>query len=103
MDRESDLIPESNETYEVISLEDFLEELRGENINPLSPDEVRDQLNETGQAILTRDFLCGIRANRESRRSKIAKVWTTNTLKNLEHPITKKFRFRKFFFNNLSY
>ena len=84
--------PEKKEEKGEISLEDFLAELRQEGINTLPEREIKEQLSDTGVAIVTRDFDCGIRI---SKRGSKYRSWTTNVLENPDHPLAKKFRHRE--------
>ena len=79
------------------SLEDLLQELQQENIEPLSAEEIKDQIARTGQAILTRDYVSGIRIMKKRSSSSEDEyiVFTTNGLEDPNNPIAAKFRFRK--------
>lgn len=83
---------EQEETFSP-SLAGFLEALQQEGITTLSAEEIMKQLDQTGTAIVTRDFGCGIRISRG--RSKAGdyryRTWTTNDLEDPEHPLSKKF------------
>lgn len=74
------------------TLESYLEALQDEGIKTLPPDEIKRQLEQTGIAIVTREFACGIRiSKRESESGDQYKTWTTNRLEDPEHPLSKKF------------
>ena len=89
--------PENN--HELLSIEELLREMEAAGIKPLDAAMIRDQLETVSTAILTRDFLSGLRASVEGRkRDKIAKIWTTNGLDDHSHPLSQQFRFRKFSF-----
>lgn len=79
------------------TLSELLAELAMAGVTPLPEEEVRAQLEQLPRgltAILTLDFVCGLRASRQRDGSFI--VSTTNGLEDPEHPIAKQFRFREF-------
>lgn len=88
---------ETGEHEPLPTLGELLAELAAVGVTPLSEAEIRAQLERLPvgvTAILTRDFLCGVRASRQRDGSFI--VSTTNGLEDPEHPIAKQFRFRVF-------
>jgi len=77
----------------------LMAEMEAAGVKPVDAAFIRRQLNDGMPAILTRDFVCGLRASVERpKKEKIAKIWTTNSLENPDHPISQQFRFRKFSF-----
>jgi hypothetical protein len=84
--------PEKVEAFNP-TLNGFLEALQQEGINTLSAEAIKKQLDDTGVAIVTRDYNCGIRISRSGSKSHGYKyrTWTTNDLENPEHPLSKKF------------
>ena len=87
----------ANQENSPISLEDLLQELEQENVKPLSVAEIKDQIDKTGRAILTRDYLSGIRLTKKRGLNGEDEyiVSTTNSLEDSDNPIAIKFRFRK--------
>lgn len=78
---------DNKEMNQVLTLDNFLEELKKNNIETLSLEQIKDQLKETGIAIITRDFDCGIRIsktmikNEKGRFEEGYRTWTTNLTK----------------------
>jgi len=85
---DSDNPEKKKETESNQTLDSFLKELQKNNINTLSPEQIKDQLKETGVAIATRDFDCGIRISKTLAKGdtgrfdkQVYKTWTTNLTK----------------------
>ncbi len=93
--RETDFNEPQREQEEApkLRLREFLMELEREGVNPLPEEMIRKQLNDTGIAIVTRDYGCGIRISRTGSRYSSCKykIWTTNDLEDPNHPLSKKF------------
>ncbi len=75
------------------TLNGFLEALQQEGVNTLSAEMIKKQLDDTGVAIITRDYNCGIRISRSGSKLRGYKyrTWTTNALENPDHPLSQKF------------
>ena len=76
------------------TLKDFLKALQEEGINTLSAEMIKKQLEDTGVAIVTRDYNRGIRISKTG--SKLSggykyRTWTTNDLEDPDHPLSQKF------------
>jgi len=85
--------PEIVETFSP-TLDGFLEALQQEGVDTLPIEMIREQLTDTGDAIVTRDYNCGIRIFRTgSRLSGGYKytILTTNDLESPDHPLSQKF------------
>ncbi len=87
---------EQNESREafVPTLDGLLDALQQEGVNTLPVEMIKEQLNDTGVAIVTHDYNCGIRISR--RGSKFSggykyTTWTTNDLESPNHPLSQKF------------
>ncbi|MBU1033196.1 hypothetical protein KJ937_04695 [Patescibacteria group bacterium] len=84
---------ESREAF-APTLDGFLDALQQEGVNTLPVEMIKTQLDDTGVAIVTRDYNCGIRISR--RGSKFSggykyTTWTTNDLESPDHPLSQKF------------
>ncbi|MBU0708517.1 hypothetical protein KJ596_02055 [Patescibacteria group bacterium] len=87
------LVRQETDEQPVLALEEYLEMMRQERVETLSVDEIKQQLEATGVAILTRDYNCGIRISRTGSRKKGYKytTWTTNDLEDPDHLLADKF------------
>jgi len=83
---------EKGETFNP-TLDGFLDALQQEGINTLPAEMIKKQLNDTGVAIVTRDYNCGIRISKSGSKLRGYKyrTWTTNDLENPDHPLSQKF------------
>lgn len=83
---------ESKESFDP-TLDGFLTALQQEGVNTLPAETIKRQLNETGAAIVTRDFNCGIRISKSGSKSRgyQYRTWTTNDLEDPNHPLFQKF------------
>ncbi|HEC94252.1 MAG TPA: hypothetical protein ENI56_02700 [Candidatus Kaiserbacteria bacterium] len=83
---------EQGETFSP-TLDGFLNALQQEGVNTLPAEMIKKQLDDTGVAIVTRDFNCGIRISRSGSKSRSCQclTWTTNSLKDPNHPLSQKF------------
>jgi len=77
----------------VPTLTGLLEALQQEGVHTLSAEEIRQQLDESFEAIVTREYGCGIRISRRGSKTRgyTYITWTTNGLEKPDHPLTKKF------------
>lgn len=84
---------EDKESSNLITLDKFLIELQQNGIKTLFAEEITKQLNETGNAIVTRDYNCGIRISKSGSEIDGYKYtsWTTNNLEDPNHPLSQKF------------
>lgn len=84
---------EKGETFNP-TLDGFLEALQQEGVNTLSAEMIKKQLDDTGVAIVTRDYNCGIRISRRGSRFSGGykyTTFTTNDLENPDHPLSQRF------------
>ena len=85
---------EKKEKVSEQSLDDFLQDLQQEGITTLPAKMIKKQLEDTGVAVVTRSYNCGIRISREGSRFRgdyKYRTWTTNELEDPDHPLSKKF------------
>ena len=73
-------------------LEDYLEALQSEQIETLSIESIIEQLEKVGTAVVTHDFVDGIRISKMPTGE--FKTWTTNGLDDPSNQIAKKYRHR---------
>ena len=59
--------PKESETFSP-TLDGFLEAIQQEGVDTLPVEMIREQLADTGEAIVTRDYNCGIRIFRTGSR-----------------------------------
>ena len=88
-----ELKPKKVETFNP-TLDGFLEALQQDGINTLPAEMIKKQLNDTGVAIVTRDYNCGIRISRTGSKFSGGvkyKTWTTNDLESPDHPLSRKY------------
>lgn len=83
---------ENKESFN-LTLDELLTALQQEGVNTLSAEEIKNQLDKTGEAIVTRDFNCGIRISRSGSKNRgyQYRTWTTNKLEDPNHPLSQRF------------
>lgn len=85
--------PEKNESFDP-TLDGLLEALQQDGINTLPAEMIKKHLHDTGVAIVTRDYNCGIRISKTgSKFSGGIKytIWTTNDLEDPNRPLSRKY------------
>ncbi len=79
------------------TLDEILAEMETAGLKPVPKEIILDQINRRmPDFIMTRDFVCGLRASKKSGGNNEYMLWTTNGLEDSGHPVSKQFRFRKF-------
>jgi hypothetical protein len=90
---------EQPEDQNFSTLDEFLNFLTVEGVEPLSSDFIRKQLEEHGVAIVTRDFCDGIRISKmkNNKGESVYRIWVTNLLddEQPEHPLVKKIKLKE--------